>query len=671
MYWLNENSRLFLSRGYLEEGVKAEDRIMQIAQSAAKYLDDESFAERFYDYMGRGFYSLSSPVWSNFGNSRGLPISCYGSHISDNMSSILKTQAEVGMMSKYGGGTSGYFGDLRPRGAEITGNGHSSGAVHFMKLFETIIDVISQGSTRRGRFAPYLPIEHPDVMEFLNIGSEGDPIQELTHGVTVTDAWMEDMIAGDRDKRKIWAKVLQSRSEIGYPYIFFTDNVNNNTVDVYKGKHKITHSNLCVSGDTRILTNKGQIEIKHLAGSQVKVWNGEEYSNVLVQKTGENQKLVRVITSGGQELEVTPYHKFYIAKTDKSGKMIYPASYKEVRAEELKADDKLIKFNLPIIKGEIELENAYDNGFFSGDGTHEPTGRYKLYLYNEKKDLAEFFNSVDKWYDQSEFGRLYGYPKNMKPKFFVPGGSYTVESRVKWLAGYLDADGTVAVNGTNQSLQAASINKEFLLDVQLMLQTLGVTSKVTLNKKAGKTMLPKNDGSGEYGEYDTKEIYRILISSSSLYKLHELGLKTNRLDWTPRKPQRNAEQFIKVLSVEEVEGEHDTFCFNEPKRHMGMFNGLLTGQCSEIMLPNNDRWSFVCNLSSMNLAKYDEWKDTDAVETMIYFLEAVMEDYIVKLEKLRDSKDIEERDAFKYMEKAYTFAIENRALGLGVNILHP
>src|SRR5690606_15033639 len=117
---------------------------------------------------------------------------------------------------------------------------------HFMKLFESIIDVVSQGSTRRGRFSPYLPIDHPDIEEFLKIGTEGDPIQELTHGVTVTSAWMEKMIAGDSDKRATWAKVIQRRVEIGYPYIFFTDTVNNETVDVYKDKGlRINHSNLC------------------------------------------------------------------------------------------------------------------------------------------------------------------------------------------------------------------------------------------------------------------------------------------------------------------------------------------------------------------------------------------------------------------------------------------
>lgn len=246
MKWLNEHSRQFLSRGYLTEGVTPEARVRFIADKAEEILGIDGFADKFYGYMDKGYYSMSSPIWSNFGIDKGLPISCFGSHLQDNMGGILYTQAEVGMMSKFGGGTSGYFGDLRHRGAPIKDNGQSSGSVHFMKLFETIIDVVSQGSTRRGRFAPYLPISHPDIEEFLKIGTEGDPIQELTHGVTVSDAWMDEMVAGDSDKRALWAKLIQRRVEIGYPYIFFTDTVNNQTVDVYKDKNiKIRHSNLC------------------------------------------------------------------------------------------------------------------------------------------------------------------------------------------------------------------------------------------------------------------------------------------------------------------------------------------------------------------------------------------------------------------------------------------
>ena len=242
--WLNENSRLFLSRGYLPEGQSPEERLRVISDRAEEILGIKGFSDKFYGYLGKGYYSLSSPVWSNFATDRGLPISCFGSHISDDIGSILHTASEVGTMSKLGGGTSGYFGELRGRGASIQDNGKSSGAVHFVKLFEQITDIISQGGVRRGRFSPYLPIDHPDIEEFLEIGKEGNDIQDVNHAVTVTDSWMIQMIGGDRDKRAIWAKVLQSRVEMGYPYIFFTDTVNNNKPEWYKD-YPITHSNLC------------------------------------------------------------------------------------------------------------------------------------------------------------------------------------------------------------------------------------------------------------------------------------------------------------------------------------------------------------------------------------------------------------------------------------------
>lgn len=244
--WLTEHSRQFLASGYLSKGETPEERIKAIADNAEKILNIPGFSDKFYHYMSEGFYSLASPVWSNFGKERGLPISCFGSNVDDDMGNILYTQSEVGMMSKLGGGTSGYFGHIRHRGAEVKDNGVASGAVHIMQLFESMVDVVSQGSVRRGRFSPYLPVEHHDIEEFLDIGTEGNPIQELTHGVSITDKWMQEMIDGDADKRKIWAKVIQRRCEIGYPYIFFKDKANNGAPDVFRDKNlSINASNLC------------------------------------------------------------------------------------------------------------------------------------------------------------------------------------------------------------------------------------------------------------------------------------------------------------------------------------------------------------------------------------------------------------------------------------------
>jgi len=244
--WLNNDSRTFLSRGYLTEGVTPEQRIIDIAQAAEKNLGIEGFAAKFEDYMSRGFYSLSSPIWSNFGIERGLPISCYGSYIPDDMEHILNKMGEIGTMSKVGGGTSAYFGAVRGRGSAISSGGQSTGVHHQLTVFNSLINYVSQGNVRRGSFAAYLPIDHADIEEFLKIRSEGNAIQELSIGVWISDDWMKSMIDGDKDKRKLWGKVIQKRFESGYPYIFFSDTANKNAPQVYKDKgQRIYASNLC------------------------------------------------------------------------------------------------------------------------------------------------------------------------------------------------------------------------------------------------------------------------------------------------------------------------------------------------------------------------------------------------------------------------------------------
>jgi len=241
-YWLNEDSRTFLSRGYISES--PEQRIKDVANTAEKYLKIEGFAKKFEDYMTKGFYSLSTPVWINFGKDRGLPVSCYGSNIDDTLDSILNGNREIGMMSKYGGGTSVYLGNIRARGSKISTGGTADGPVHYARMYDTTVDVCKQSEARRGACAGWLPIEHADILEFLDIGTEGNPIQNLQYGVTVTNQWIQEMKDGDTVKRKIWAKVIQRRNEFGFPYIMFKDNSNNNSPYKELGLD-ITASNLC------------------------------------------------------------------------------------------------------------------------------------------------------------------------------------------------------------------------------------------------------------------------------------------------------------------------------------------------------------------------------------------------------------------------------------------
>lgn len=244
LYWLNADSRKFLDRGYLPDGESPEKRMEEISKASGGLLSDSKHGEKLLEYKKKGFYSFSSPVWSNFGNKRGLPVSCFGSYIPDSIEGMLLKQAEIGIMSKMGGGTSAYFGDVRPRGSIISSTeSKADGPVRYMELYDRVTEIISQGGVRRGSFAAYLPVEHPDIMEFLEIREEGHAIQNMSIGVTITDKWMEDLVNGNSNNRKIWARIIKKRYETGYPYITYIDNCNNNTPEYYEGKIKA--QNLC------------------------------------------------------------------------------------------------------------------------------------------------------------------------------------------------------------------------------------------------------------------------------------------------------------------------------------------------------------------------------------------------------------------------------------------
>ena len=196
IWWLNEESEQILNRGYLLKGESVEGAIDRITSAAAHRLYKPELQPAFKEMITKGWISFSSPI-----------------------EGITHKLGEVIMQTKIGGGTSGYFGELRSRGSAVTDNGKSSGAVSFMKLFDSAMDVVSQGGVRRGAFAAYLDIDHPDAEEFLQIKDVEFPIQNLFFGICVPDYWMQEMIDGDVEKRRLWARVLESRQQKGLPYI--------------------------------------------------------------------------------------------------------------------------------------------------------------------------------------------------------------------------------------------------------------------------------------------------------------------------------------------------------------------------------------------------------------------------------------------------------------------
>lgn len=371
--------------------------------------------------------------------------------------------------------------------------------------------------------------------------------------------------------REIILLALNEAYETGRYYLTWLDQMNYHT-PFYD---PIYASNLCVAPETKILTDKGYIAIKDAVG-KANIWNGVEWSEVDVVKTGTNQELVMVVTDSGQTIECTPYHKFYVVDD-------YGLAPREVRAGELKFGDKLIKFDLPVIEGIETLDKAYINGFYSGDGC-VVGNQQRIYLYGEKRALKEKFVEGSDWYYQNEFNRMQKHYKDLQDKFFVPDNRYSVKSRLDWLAGFADADGCIYRNGTNQQLVMSSVNFKFLQEIQYMLNTLGVSAKIKQFLEKGIYQLPLNNGTGEKGDFECNAAWRLIVTSVDLQSLMKLGLEFGRLQVVAHTPQRCAKHFIKIVSVLNTGRVDDTYCFTEPKRHMGVFNGILTGQCQEIML---------------------------------------------------------------------------------------
>lgn len=367
--------------------------------------------------------------------------------------------------------------------------------------------------------------------------------------------------------------LLTARNETGRVYSFNVTRANKHSPFI----ETVRLSNLCVAPETLVLTDEGHIAIEELEDQEVNVWNGDEFSSVVVKKTSENAELLKVITENGFELECTPQHRFFVKDGYQRGKMI------EVRAMNLKPGMKLIKLETPVIEGTETLAKAYQNGFFTGDGC-EAGGSQIVYLYHGKRELLEFFTDSYSVYQHDAQNRTIVRYKGLKPKYFVPMSDYTVESRVNWFSGLLDSDGCLLDNQGSQTIQIVSAKTGFLEKVQLMLQTLGVQSKVNWHTDSGYRPLPKNDGTGESGQYFCQDAVRMMLNSTAIAQLVSLGMKTNRLQPTARIGNRDASGFIKIKEVVWT-GRHDaTYCFTEPKKGMGVFNGILAGNCHEIGL---------------------------------------------------------------------------------------
>lgn len=323
--------------------------------------------------------------------------------------------------------------------------------------------------------------------------------------------------------------------------------------------------NPCVTGDTPILTKQGYRPIKALVGKTTEIWNGREWSSVTPFSTGVNP-LVRVHLSDGTSLTCTPQHKFVV----QNGYRTRPF---KVGASELQAGTRLAKFYMPVVEGNNNPDvDAYSQGFYSGDGT---TDYNWSWVYEPKMVCSERLEGGVG--TLTKYGRARWDHGDMLPKDFVPFDA-SVNYRINWLAGLIDADGTVLRYESGKAIQVSSIDRDFLNNVRLMLTTLGVQAKVTQSHDPQIKQIKGQD-------FECQAVYRLLINCTDLYHLVEdMGLVSERMDLKQPLPQRDARRFVTVDHVERLGRAEETFCFTDPKNHTGTFNGIVTGNCGEISL---------------------------------------------------------------------------------------
>lgn len=685
-----------------------------------------------YDMMSNKYFTHATPTLFNAGTDRPQLLSCFLTMPEDSIIGIYKWISDIARISKEAGGIGGSPSCIRGKGAYIRGTGaFSRGTVPMFKVVCETTKYVNQGGRRKGSAAMYMEPHHPDIMGFLelrlNHGDEDERARELFTAMWLSDLFMERVEAGgewslfDPDEspgleeaygdaykklykkyekegkakkvlkaQDVWKAIVRSQIETGAPYICFKDAVNKKTNHANLGT--IRGSNLCVSPDTKILTDKGYVNIQNVADQHVNVWNGDEFSKALVKKTGENQQLLKIIFSNGTELKCTEYHKFYISKNYHSKAPL------EVEAKDLEKGAKLWKHELPVITKGDRMKYPYTHGFFCADGTYEnirdedprpcsfkslngtpyckrhqdcvskngnTSGmcqavsyekKPRITLYGEKKDLVDSIDVRMKVTTDAK-GRINcRLPLDISDKYFVPM-NYDLHSKLRWLEGYCDGDGTIARNGINESVQITSINLSFLKKVHLMCQTLGINPKVTKNNGKRKQMLP--DGNGGEKEYSCKETYRLLISSYDLYKLSTIGFSPKRLKYTVRKPQRNANQFVKVQSVEKSVIS-DTYCFNEPKKHRGIFNGVYTGQCAEIAEYHSPTEYACCCLASICLQRFVKQDEESKGKT--YDFEKLSD---VAGQLVRNLNNVIDRNQYPVPETEVS-NMRHRPLGIGV-----
>ena len=485
-------------------------------------------AKETYDLLSLKYFIHATPTLFHAGTTHQQLSSCFLMGTEDSVEGIYKTITDTAIISKWAGGIGVHISNIRAKGSYIrkTG-GYSEGILPMLKVYNNTARYINQSGKRNGSFAMYIEPWHADIFQFLeakkNHGNEEERARDLFYALWIPDLFMK-AVEEDKDwylmcpdecpnlddtygeefeklynkyvkegkykkvvkaRKDVWEAIISSQIETGMPYMLYKDASNQKSNQ--KNLGTIKSSNLCVTGDTLILTEYGYFRIDLLQDKILKVWNGYEFSETTIRKTGVDQQIMILEFSNGRQLKCTPYHNFYIQK---NGEIL------KVECRNLKLGDKLIKSNYPVIQETLHKNIEYLD-----------------------KILQNF-------------------------------------SALKVIYGVLH----IKINNP--------------IKLIYILNTLGCNPKI-LHK-------------------DTVIISRTEVDILSQYYYNHLFNSIYMYD----------EHLPTVISIRYQDFNEDTWCFNEPLRHMGIFNGILCGNCSEIIEYSDNKETAVCNLASIALSNY-------------------------------------------------------------------
>ncbi len=662
-----------------------------IGINLAEYIDGKCVLKdvlETYADMSSKLYTHATPTLFNAGTHRQSLSSCFLLSIDDDLSEIYRTLTQTAMISKWSGGVGIHVTDVRAQGSIIKStNGKSEGLAPMLKIFNDSAVYVSQGGgKRKGSTAVYLETWHADIEEFLDlkkpIGDESKRARDLFLALWICDLFMERLMKhietgkpvmwslfcpskapglsssyGDEYKElylkyesqglwnkqvpigDIWTHILEIQMEAGVPYIVYKDHVNKKSNQNNLGT--IKSSNLCVLGNTKILTTKGYIPIKDLAGEQVRIWNGTAFSDVVPSKTGSNQKVVRVKFDDGAFVDCTEYHKFYLKSLEKNPMdMCFSSNFGSTqelfaRTCDLKKRDQIISCKWPVLVCDKSTKvDYYTLGYLKAQPWDLDN---RIVAYHFKKVLNKLLNYTHSETDRH--GNKWYYIDESTIQGDVPLTN-VYNQRIDYLRGCIDACGYVRGNKTSFTYNIHHRSFEFLHDLKMLCNTMGMNPRIS------------NSGTLLFSEHETVHMLRTLGLRPAIIKHNP---KYNR--WLSSFAVKLRPQGPRVVSVEPLDGLHDTYCFTEKMRGKGIFNGVITGNCAEINIYTDKDNVGVCNLASICLNKFVTGDSYDYNK-----LHAVTQKVVKNLNKVIDNNVYPVPEG-KASDRA------NRPIGLGVQAL--